>query len=344
MNRVTFMHRRPSRSDQADLALYAISDKLYLIGLSLFKVGHKRRSVSFHPVIVGLVLLLLITREIVSLLIDDRRVSMMLGDIAYKWQLKNMWNLTALFAELNALACMATNWLYYFRYDKPFWLSPPLAIHYKSLMTNKQVMILRALDFYNVAWAVLAFVVSMAILANNDNVLEGITCGLVGAVTNALMCLYATAIIFWQMMYFCFVSIRFKLQLNRENRKLDYLAGKMLVPSLKSIFIRINQIHKDIGRKNVFWSRIVFLNALTYSILTSIVISQFLGELETIMFLTMILVLFIIAVIILVQFTSAISVNMEANKLHNILVRLMNKIVGTSKIVKIKLKVSLQLC
>ena len=59
-----------------ETSLHIISERLYSIGLSLFRVSNEKRPKIYNPIVVSIVLFLSMGREIVSYLMDNPRLSM----------------------------------------------------------------------------------------------------------------------------------------------------------------------------------------------------------------------------------------------------------------------------
>ena len=80
-----------SRIKTCDQILCFIGEKFYSIGLSHFRFGHQKRGLIYNPFLVLVVCVIIIIRDIVSCLAKDQNISIILGDMAFNWQLKNMW-------------------------------------------------------------------------------------------------------------------------------------------------------------------------------------------------------------------------------------------------------------
>ena len=94
-----------------EIILHINSERLYSIGLSLFRVSDKKRSKIHNPIVVSIVSALLLIREFVSYSMADPRLSMMIGDLSFNWKLKPMWNLTVV---VGIVMCLSHQTIYYF--------------------------------------------------------------------------------------------------------------------------------------------------------------------------------------------------------------------------------------
>src|ERR1700712_1352633 len=82
-----------STLNTCDHILDKVSEKLYLNGFSNLKIGSKKRKMIFKPIIVLTFLSFLIIRETISLTLNDRNISRIIGVFCFNWRLKSMWNL-----------------------------------------------------------------------------------------------------------------------------------------------------------------------------------------------------------------------------------------------------------
>src|SRR5689334_16863055 len=66
---------------------------LYRNGVSVFKSGDKRRHWFFNPFLCVSVLLIFLYRDFTSLVVDNEKYSIIVGDFAFKFKLKKELNL-----------------------------------------------------------------------------------------------------------------------------------------------------------------------------------------------------------------------------------------------------------
>ena len=65
--------------------LVVITEKLYSNGLLLIKNDSNKRKLRYNPITISSILLIFVMREVLSLLLNDRNISVMLGDFAFNW-------------------------------------------------------------------------------------------------------------------------------------------------------------------------------------------------------------------------------------------------------------------
>ena len=72
--------------------LNVLTVKLYSIGSLFIENDFIKRKIRFNLLITSLSLSIILMREVLSLLLKNRNISLMLGDFAFDWKLKSMWN------------------------------------------------------------------------------------------------------------------------------------------------------------------------------------------------------------------------------------------------------------
>ena len=81
-----------SKIKTLEVVLKNLNEKLYLKGIFFLEVVTRSESEIRHPLRHTLIQLLCFTQMFLSLHYNERRVSMMVGDFAFDWKLKSMWN------------------------------------------------------------------------------------------------------------------------------------------------------------------------------------------------------------------------------------------------------------
>ena len=100
--------------------LVVISEKLYSIGLLLVRNESNRRKLRYNPIVISSILLIFLMREVLSLLLNDRNISLMLGDFAFNWRLKSMWNLMTIIIMCQTLSLQLIHAFFHWSSSYPF--------------------------------------------------------------------------------------------------------------------------------------------------------------------------------------------------------------------------------
>ena len=231
-----------------DISLQIISERLYSIGLSLFRVANEKRPKIFHPIVVSMVLFCLLTKEIVSYSLDNPRLSMMIGDLSFNWKLKPMWNSTVANFILVCLSVQSLHAFYGVTNDYPFWLISVKNVQYKT-SPNKYLHLIKMVESSIKFWVIVASGNSIVVYFFSTTINETFTYGLLAAFSNGLYCYYGAPIIFWQVLYYCLIAYRFKLQLKLENNRLLQLSKRIdrnIASNVMNCFESIDIIHESI--------------------------------------------------------------------------------------------------
>ena len=310
-----------------DISLHIISERLYSIGLSLFRVANEKRPKIFHPIVLSMVMFSLLAKEIVSYLLDNPRLSMMLGDVSFNWKLKPMWNLTMADFLVVCLSVQAIHVFYGVTNEYPFWLIVINNVRDET-RSNKYLYLIKLVRMAINSWVIVAFENPIVVYLFSTKITETLTYGLFAGFSNGLLCYYGGPIIFWQILCYCLIAYRFKLQLKLENNRLLQLSKRIdrnIGSNVMNCFESIDRIHGSIREFDRFWSKISFIFVMLFGIVFGVCISQLFGNVEQFM----VIILLLLALTFAIDFTtiilSASLIYVEAKKTHRILYKLITQ-------------------
>ena len=324
-----------------EITLHIISERLYSIGLSLFRVSAKKRPKILHPMIVSLVLIVYLTREIISYYIGDPRLSMMIGDISFNWKLKPMWNLTLVVAIIICLSVQAIHLFYGVTNDYPFWLIVINNVRDET-RTNKYLYLIKLVTISINMWVIVGSGTATVIYFFSTTITETLTYGLFSAFYNGFSAIYGLPIMFWQVLCYCLIAYRFKLQLKVENNSLLQLSKRIdrnIGSKVMNCFQTIDRIHGSIRKFDKFWSKITFIFVMLFGIMFGVSISQLFGNVEQFMVMFFMMMALTFTIIVTTIFVSASLIYVEAKKTHPILYKLITR-KGIAKDLHLTLKVN----
>ena len=320
-----------------EIFLHIISEKLYSIGLSLFRVSDQKRRKLCQPLMVAFVLSLTMLRDLISLSLNDRLLSMKLGDFSFNWKLKAMWNVTIISGALIGLTSQAIHCSYYHGHCNPFWIHTIVQDKFqfvvsKNIHFNKYYKFILLAEWQIRIWTLIGILIPFVAYLVNRPVLEAFTIGIVSSLINFNYSLLLSNIAVWQMLYYCMLIYKFKLQLKLENIKINSLAisskvnvHSKILPNLR----KLNKIFVLINKFDSFWSKIFLSMTACDGIIICMAISQLFGNVGLFMKCMLVILISGIAVNQSFLFIMASCVYMEANKSHLILSRLFaNKIIN----------------
>ena len=312
---------------EIELSLFMISERLYSIGISMFRVSDKKRLNILNPNVVSIVLTALLVREIVSYFVGDRRLSMMIGDLSFNWMLKPMWNLSIASALVIILSHQTIHRYYGSRNDFPFWLVVQKNSQDMTVETKFPYLI-KLVEMSVKLWVVLASVTTIAIYLFGSTTTEALTYGLFATFSNFWLTYYVIQMALWQVLCYCLIAYRFKLQLKVKNNRLLYLSNKIdlnIAIKVKNSLRTIDRIHTSIHTFDKFWSKIAFVFTILCAIIFGVSISQLFSNVELIMKITLSMMAITTSIIITTIFVSSSLIYVEANKTHRILFGLINQ-------------------
>ena len=310
-----------------EITLHIMSKKLYSIGLSLFRVSNEKRPKILHPIVVTIVLFVFMIREIVSYSVNNSCLSMMIGDLSFNWKLKPMWNLTMVVGIVICLSVQAMHLFYGVTNDYPFWLIVINNVPDQTRST-KYFYLIQLVRMSIKMWIIVASGTAIGTYFFSSSITETLTYGLFATFTNGFLCSYMFPILFWQVLCYCLIAYRFKLQLKLENNRLLQLLKRIdrkIATKVMKCFQNINGIHGSIRKFDRFWSKITFIYVMLYGIMFGVTISQLFGNVEQFMVIILLMLSLTIAIIITTIYISASLIYVEANKTHGILYKLITQ-------------------
>ena len=310
-----------------EITLHIISERLYSIGLSLFRVSNEKRSKILHPIVVTSVISVLLLREIVSYSVADPRLSMMIGDLSFNWKLKPMWNLSMVVANLICLSHQTIHYFYGMRNDFPFWLIVVNNTRDETIKTKYRYLI-KLVKMSIKFWLVVGPLTTIVVYLLSSTTTEALTYGLFSSFSNFCLNYFIFPIIFWQVLCYCLIAYRFKLQLKVENNRLIQLSKRIdrnIATKVMNCFQTIDRIHGSINAFDTFWSKITLIFATLLSIGFCITISQLFGKMELIMKMTLSMIVVTASMLLATIFVSSSLIFVEANKTHRILYKLIRQ-------------------
>ena len=298
-------------------------DRIYIygssIGVTYLQQEHIKHHWFYNKILINLTLLLLLLRDITSFLIDDRRVSLMLGDMAFNWEFKPIWNLIMITGISLILSVRA---LHYW-HNKHGHIPIQIRNRVKNLqISSKTHLIIRFMEVYfvKVMFGYPFFVIEIIAFSISCTVFELFTYGLFGSIFMGIAVLYMGQCVFVYLFYFCFLAYNFKLRLELENIRLKQLSTKhfpkaLIERQLLRIISRIFKIYKQIKDENKFWSKWLLIQIIFMSTFSSLFINQLVfGETNMFIFIFFTFVNIGIYLIIWIFSISCIRLHDESNK------------------------------
>ena len=310
-----------------ETSLHIISERLYSIGLSLFRVSDEKRPKIYNPFVVSMVLLVFMTREVVSYSVDNPRLSLMIGDVSFNWKLKPMWNLTMVIGNVICLSVQAIHVFYGVTNDYPFWLIVINNVR-KKTRSSKYLYLIKLVEMSIKMWVIVASGTATVIYFFNSTITETLTYGLFATFSNGLLASYIAPNIFWQVLSYCLIAYRFKLQLKVENNRLLQLSKRIdrnIGSKVMNCFQTIDRIHGSIREFDRFWSKITFIFTMPLGIMFGVSISQLFGNVDHFMSIILIMMSITFTIIITTIYISSSLIYIEAKKTHRILYKLITQ-------------------
>ena len=324
-----------------ETSLHIISERLYSIGLSLFRVSNEKRPKISNPIVVTIVLFVFMVREVVSYSLDNPRLSMMIGDLSFNWKLKSMYNLTVVIGIVICLSVQAIHLFYGVTNDYPFWLIVINNVRDET-RNNKYLSLIKSVGMSIQMWVIVGYSTAIVVYFIKSSITETLTYGLFAAFSNGFLCYYTAPIIFWQVLCYCLITYRFKLQLKVENIRLLQLSKRFdrnIASKVMNCFEAIDRIHGSIREFDKFWSNITFIFTMLLGIMFGVSISQLFGNVDLFMMIILIMMSLTFTIIVTTIYISSSLIYIEANKTHRILFKLITQ-KGMVKDLQLKLKVN----
>ena len=318
-----------------------ISEKLYSIGLLLIKNESNRRKLRYNPIVISSISLIVFIREVLSLSLNDRNISLMLGDFAFNWRLKSMWNLIMITNIAINLSSQIIHLIYHRMNYYPFDIAQSSVEESFDIKTE---ISLKSLNFFiKILTPFVFFLMSALSYYFNTSLFQTLLIGVPASILMAIMGLYGTQFDFWQLIHFYLTAFKFKLQLKSENNRLNYLriklSNRVLAQNLTKTLTRLDHVLSTIVVSNKFWSKYLLCMCSGFGILSSIIIAQLFGNSDIYIKFAFIYIFIPLILFICVLLYSAIRVNNEANNSLKIFYKILFDSKAKSISVKHKIKV-----
>ena len=226
-----------------------------------------------------------------------------------------------------SLSSQAIHHFYGVRNDYPFWLIVVNDDKTKNTST-KYLHLIKLVDTSNKFWIITGLSTPMVMYLLNTTTTEVLTYGLLATFSNFWFALYVSPIILWQVIYYCLIAYRFKLQLQLQNNRLLQLSKRIdrnIVTKVIHCFHNINRINGSIRKFDKFWSTITFIITILLAIVFGVSISQLFGRVETIMRVTLWMIILTIAIVLTTIYISASFIYVEASNTNSVLYKLVNQ-------------------
>ena len=320
--------------------LVVISEKLYSNGLLLIKNESNKRKLRYNPIVISSISLIVFIREVLSLLLNDRNISLMLGDFAFNWRLKSMWNLIVITSVCFASSNQIIHLFYHRMNYYPFYIA-----HFVNTPIDRsQKVLIKFLNFtIQILTPIVFFLMSFVTYFFNTSLFQTLLIGVPTSILNSTNTLFCGQAILWQLLYFYLMALKFKLQLKLENNRLNYLriklSNRVLALSLTKTLTRLNKVHSTIAVSNKFWSKYLLCMCSGFGTICAIIIAQLFGDPDTFILVAFTYILLIIILCICLLLYSAIRVNNEANNSLQIFYKILFDSKAKSIAVKHKIKV-----
>jgi hypothetical protein len=298
-----------------------LNKQLYYIGLSHYPCGSQRRKNMFNPIFIAMITITIITRDMISLFINDEKISLMLGNYAFKWRFKTHWNITAILGFFLTLIIQFLHFWPFYQNKHNYWNNLQINVQNKNPSQKTSKRFFFAIDFIIRYFTPIFFCFfSFVPLYISCSFKEIIIYGIPWSIAYGFLTLYAFGILLYQLIYFCLISYECRLNLIIANSILRaYLFKSKPTKKQIKIFNNFDKIYREIYQMNIFWSNYLFWNWFILSIILIILIFIILTEkLEIITSLTLILTLVCGIIYLLTLVISSTALYNEANKTYSI--------------------------
>ena len=256
------------------------------------------------------------------------------------WKLKPMWNLNTVVSFVICLSHQTIHYFYGMRNDFPFWLIVVNNTRDETIKTKYRYLI-KLVEILIKFWLVVGPLTTIVVYLLSSTITEALTYGLFATFSNFCLIYYNVPIVFWEVLCYCLIAYRFKLQLKLENIRLLQLSKRKdrnIASKIMNCFQAMDRIHCSINKLDKFWSKITFIFTSLLSIIFGITISQLFGKVELIMMISLSMSAMTSSIVLVTIFVSASSIYIEANKTHGILYKLIRQKTETES-VHLRLKV-----
>ena len=287
-------------------------------GISYFHHEQIKHHWFYNKILINTILIILLIIELTSLLSNNRRMSLMLGDMAFNWEFKSIWNLIII---IGISLTLLTSCLHYWHYKQGH---IPIQLRNQANLTigNNMHSMISLLEKYLIMIILIypLFVVQMITFSISSTISELFTYGLFGSILMGISCLFVSQSALAHLCYFCLLAYNLKLKLELENIRLKQLSTKHLTKvvierQLLRIISRIFKIYKQIKDENKFWSKWLLFQILLVTNFCSLFINQLVfGQNNMLIFIFFISNIMIIFIYIWIFSICCIKLHDESNK------------------------------
>ena len=262
-----------------------------------------------------IILVLISSRELVSMFANDSRLSLMLGDVAYNLKFKMVWNLMMSNAGLTTITIHILHYWYYRHGHFPL-KTDKIDNNFNNLDMNSKIFIkLIQITIFKI-FPIFSFPFFFVTLGMSCSIIDLITYGLIWSILVIPFALYVALTVILNALFFCLISLKLKLRLQSENLRLKCLLIKALpLIIIEREFIRIMTrmliIQDEIKQANLFWSKWLLIQMTFFATLSSTFINQLLFN-DNNLFMLIVLIF-----LLMVFFTYNFGVIIFCIKLHN---------------------------
>ena len=302
-----------------------------------------KRSWIFRRHFINLIIFIILLREMISLSLNNKYWSLMLGDLSFNWKYKVIWNSFVIIVSITGLL---TRYLHYHFFEqgvfpmdiKNFYGNYP-GIDWKSIFLIQSLALLK--KFYPFLGAT-AYLITMYI---NCSLVEFLTVAMIWCFICTPYCVYMQQTLLINMVYFCLNSYKFKLKLQLENIRLEYISFRSIPRALFEkeflrIISRILRNYELIRIENRFWSKWLFIQIVFMSTSSATFVNHMMfGETNLYISILVIAVLVMMCIYILLVNICCIRLNNEANRTSQMVYSLIFRQTRSFSTVQLKLKV-----
>ena len=233
-------------------------------GVSYFHHDAIRHRMIYNKTLINVVLCLILIRDSVSLFVRDPSVSLMLGDFAFNWKFKAIWNLMII---ISTVSCLSNRFLHYWYFKHAHF--PMKFNDLNNLEIDANIFLLikvLKLFFFKIVIFV-AFLLSFVSYTISAQIFDLLVFGLIASLVYSIFIVYIVTNLVENLFYFCLLAYKFKLQLQLENIRLKQLSTKHLPKALIErqlirIITRIFRTYKQISVENKFWSKYLLIQMI----------------------------------------------------------------------------------
>ena len=332
--------------------LYSIRELLYGFGISFVKPSlESKRRKFFDPLYITIINVVIMSKDFSSMIVNNDTFSIIVGDYAYKWKLKNQFNLLMVLTFILPVGTHLFHFLYYRKKKFDYWLTLSSDDHPLGTVVTLDRISQFVLNMFEVITHVMFpmgfFLLCFSSLAMSCTLKELVLSGIPWSIVYAFYGLYDPGMYLFQMLYFVVLSYDCKLEFKQLNRNLESFTRTQtkntwnFEPNLKIFIKTLDRNRRDFTKINDFWSKYLFFNWIAMSSVLSGFLLQILFGKLGITINCMFGSIFMIGVIYLsVLIYSATTLYNETNKTFKIVNQLFIRSIDSNINIKTKLKVN----